>query len=341
MSVTYLTHMFIVYCLFATVSFAWLPPDRCKQAKTVFERSIYTCTSVSNAPVLNIHDNKVNIHEVASRQNSRVNEAYKNVSFERVPAFVKYNGTCKVAFDCSEPYEMYTGDDCKFHTHDPRPIASVYCSANATCNLLHSVSTIDTYTATEGYTWNVKVSTKVSVIPDFLEIGAEVAVGGTYSCTYTKGRTVTDTVNCGVGARNSASNLNLYHVHTDMICKIGYVLVQRGRPVEISCITIQVPYSVGEEIREGVLHLLGFPNRALLDPNKISESTLQIILRDCPEYNIDTDPVAFWACYKADCLRVSYYEASHEMPNGKDTIVPFTNGDGDSEYEYACMVDNA
>lgn len=339
MSVTYLTHIFIVCCLFATLSFAWLSPERCDQTKRKISRRS-TDTSVVLAPIV------PKIDRVASVQNRHLNKKYKNYEFVRAPAFVNYTNDFinDFGWNDSDPFTIYTGDDCKFHTYGPSLLASVWCDANTACKLARTVSTTDTYASTEGYNWNVKVSAKLSLLEKVIEVGGEVAVGGTYSCAFTQSKAVTQNVECAVAARDNESTLQLYSVKTDMRCKIGSVLMEPElRNGEHRCYSRDFPESVGKIARESFAHFVyNGRNRGLLDPSKISESTLRKILKICPLYNIYTDVVGvglyIFSHHDYNEMQIFYHKAS-KMTDGIDTLIPFTNEAGNSEYQYACVLD--
>lgn len=126
---------------------------------------------LKNAPV-------GNITEIAHNQNEKLKETYKNSKFFGVP-------TSGFIADCSRcNYTMFVPSKCTFYTSVARPLSSVYCQEGVSCKLAHTVSTTESYTASEGHNWGVKLSSKLSVPGKVFDVGGEVSGGGSYTCMY-------------------------------------------------------------------------------------------------------------------------------------------------------------
>lgn len=350
---------FMVLCVVLLVSgsHAWLAPERCEQ-NSRSRRSQPINNLITLVPSRN-----TNISEVAYNQNARLKEIYRNHKFSSIP--IRGGGNVSTVYTHTnyfehhndigifigltetfikfEPYYTYAAYNCTFYTYDPSIIASVDCAEGVSCTLSRIVAAADTYTASEGYNWGVKISTKYTLIEKIFEIGGEASIGGTYSCAYTKGRTVSDTVSC-TDASGKGRVLQLYNVHSDMQCQFGkIVLVPEKRDGGEPFDTTDSNFVTEEEkrkIRESSIVTLdgGFGWSLLLDVDKLPEEIFHKIIKRFPKYNPYTDIVSIrpWEWYSD--MQVRYYKIAR-FEDTYRKIIPFTNENGDSIYQYACTLE--
>lgn len=145
------------------VTVAWLPPERCEQGRRSRVYAAYSDSSPTSVPV-------GNITETARNQNQNLVETYGNAKFFGVPI----SGHSPGCLGCS--YTAHVPRKCKFYTYSPRLLSSVQCHKGLACKLAHTVATSDSYTASEGYNWGVKISTKLSLFEKVFEVGGEVSI---------------------------------------------------------------------------------------------------------------------------------------------------------------------
>lgn len=318
------------------VVLAWLPPERCKQEKflrtkrdsIVYSNFIISAPNALRAPVVN------NITQIALNQNKNLNEKYNNTQFFGVPIRVSGDGLI------GSNYEMYAPNECKFHTYNPSLLSSVYCQEGVECKLTHAVSTTKSYTASEGYNWGSKISAKASLFG--FEIGGEASKGGSYTCTYTEGRTTTDTVECSVAADAAAGKtLQLYNVQSDMECQFSTVtMVPDTRSGKIYNFSTCANFTAEDRLLtiKNAIFGRGFPFMSTLpDIERMSDELWERMKFCYPDYSPYTDLLNFYLFYDSSDLGALYYKQWH-VAAGPKRIIPFTNENGNSVYQYACVL---
>lgn len=319
---------------------AWLPPERCKQGNfvrtkrdsTAYPNFIISAPNVLHAPVVN------NITQIALNQNKNLNETYIRSKFFGVP--IKGYSDGRRGSD----YEMYAANKCKFYTYNPSLLSSVYCQEGVACKLTHAVSTTKSYTASEGHNWGVKISAKATIIPSVFEVGGEVSTGDSYTCTYTEGRTTTDTVECSVGATAAGKTLQLYNVQSDLECQFSTVtMVPDTRNGEM--IHEHICWNFTQEegkstFEEAIFHAtikdeyLKYERIMVPDLDRMSEEIWEKMKFCFPDYIPYTDlidwPVGWWT--------YAMYYKEGKVAAGAKRVIPFTNENGNSVYQYACVL---
>lgn len=310
--------LFVICCVL-TSTLAWLPPERCDQSKT--SRRVLTAAATTDAGV------EPNIEEIAAKQHELLMKTYANHEFLGIPV----RGGCGPG----EPYYIYAPHNCTFHTYAPRLLSSVAC--NVACKLTHTVSTVDTYTSSEGYNWGAKISSKASFFAKIFEVGGEASTSGSYTCTYTKGKTTTDTVECSESTRKSG-HLQLYNVKSDMVCDFGRITLEdlRGEENAIAVASPMYYFTKNEleEIEASAAARFEPCSGIMIDTNKISDRLFEKILKVIPEFNPYTDMVSV---NYPHCISVNFLKKSTTVREFR-SIIPFTNEGGDSVFEYACML---
>ncbi|CCU55441.1 unknown similar to XecnGV orf72 [Adoxophyes honmai entomopoxvirus 'L'] len=339
----------LLFCLINS-AMAWLPPERCAQSSKEKPDIIPIRATILSS----------NIEDLAAGQHAELKEKYKQYKFFGVPARM----TCDLGFSSkirnviignyssSILKSIYNEDEasinlfipynCNFHTYDPELLSSVACHSTS-CKLSRTVTTIDTYTPTEGYNWGVTIYGKASFL-DFLEVGGEATTGGAYSCTYTKGKTTSDLVECSV-ENDKTGNLLLYNVKSDMKCDFGYLSyildfnrIVNGECVEISSNTFTIEEAT--KIRNSKLDIDFEPclmTMYMLDMDKISDGLLEKLALGLPKYKPYIDPITMYKVgnvYKAVVVYVKQLKSIYDLTK----IIPFTNKSGNSVYQYACLL---
>ncbi|CCU56361.1 unknown similar to XecnGV orf72 [Mythimna separata entomopoxvirus 'L'] len=341
----------ILLLCFITTTMAWLPPERCAQSsKDKPDPNPIHAVTLST-----------NIKDIADMQHATLKEKYKQYKFFGVPAqlscveaFASKVKNCSTLSDCSSETlkSVYTEDDafisvfspynCQFYTYDPELLSSVLCHSTS-CKLSRTVSTVDTYTPTEGYNWGVTIYGKASFL-DFFEVGGEASTGGAYSCTYTKGKTTTDEVECSVD-NGKNGHLQLYNVKSDMQCDFGSLsyFLDFSRDNDGDCLGLSSNTFTHEEatkIGNSKLELDFEPclmTMYLLDMDKISEGLLTKLSLGLPKYNPFIDPITMHKVgnvYQAVVIYVRHAKTAFDLKK----IIPFTNKAGNSVYQYACLL---
>lgn len=322
----------IVYLVISLhVVLPWLPPERCKQGDKT-KRATIINSFAEFVPTVR------NITEIALNQNINLNETYNNSKFFGVPISGYYDG-CEW---CN--YLVYVPNRCTFYTYNPRLLSSVYCQEGVACKLGHTVSTTESYSASEGYNWGVKVSAKLSLWSVF-DIGGEVSSGSSYSCTFTKSRTKTDNVECSI-SNGGGKTLQLYNVQSDMECQFSTVtMVPEGRNGKHGDWTLYGNFTnddikMTEDYAIVTSSFTFWPSQYYVLPNldRMSDHLLEKMKNLFPDYNPYTDMVNLHHPEKeVKLLNVLYYKEGSSTP-GIKKVIPFTNEDGDSIYEYACIL---
>lgn len=319
---------------------AWLPPERCKQGSFVRSKrdlTAYPNLIISAPPAVNIaHAPVVNdITRIALNQNKNLNETYTNSKFFGVPirAWTDYQPLYG--------YYMYVPNSCTFHTYNPNLLSSVYCQEGVACKLSHTVSTTKSYTASEGYNWGVKLSAKASVLGLF-EAGGEASTGGSYTCTYTEGRTTTDTVECSVaGDAAAGKTLQLYNVQSDMECQFSTVEMvadERNNKSSHCAVCQSLTNDERKEIFKAsmvIFHYAPISGVMLADADRMSDVICEKMSICYPEYNPYTDLLDF---YDESLYDVVIFYKEKRVSAGPKRIIPFTNENGNSVYQYACVL---
>ena len=302
-------------------SYAWLPPERCAQGKTHGSRRTFAATITTGIE-------EPTIETIAANQLALLKETYKNHQFVGVPIRAQCTPGTTGVF-------IYAPYNCTFHTYDPRLLSSVACQ-NTACKLIHTVSTIDTYTSFEGYNWGVKISAKASFLGNTFEVGGEVSASGTYTCTYTKGRTATDIVECSEPSGKQHGNLQLYNVKSDMECDFGRItLEEEPRDSRLTVTSPKNHFSKFElqEIEDSAAARFEPCREIIIDTNKISDRLFQKMMKTIPLFNPYTDMVLV----NFDTIMVRYFKKTEFIQEYRK-IIPFTTEGGDSVFQYGCML---
>lgn len=324
-------------------SVAWLPPERCSQSKSL---------NPQPGPIKLVAKTTTSVEALALKQNTDLKKKYEKFKFFGVPARV----TCDAPFRSCGPdnwgacmnelkktdeasIELFAPYDCQFYTYEPELLSSVACHSHE-CKLSHTVTTVDTYTPTEGYNWGVTIYGKASFL-DFLEVGGEASTGGAYSCTYTKGKTTSDLVECSVA---QPGHLQLYNVKSDMQCKFGSLeyLIDWDRDwdgLDVSSNTFT--RSEAAKINQAKLDLdfeKCLMTMYLLDMDKISEGLLEKLTAGLPKYNPFSDAITMHGSgdsYQAVVIYLKHDKTVYDLKK----VIPFTTKAGNSVYQYACLHD--
>lgn len=309
--------------------YAWLPPERCQQTKIYINNHFinpqnYFSNLKEDAPVI------PNITEIAERQKNNLIIEYNQTKFFGVPIRGHYDGYDR------QPYTAFKPSQCKFYTYSPNIISSVFCQKGTSCKLTETVSTVDSYTSSEGYNWGVKISSKGTIIKDVFEVGGEVSTGGTYSCSYTKSQTKTNSVECSV-SNGEDKTLRLYNVKSDMICDFSEVtMIPEIRNGKDKCWAPFDYFTVEEmEIVHKNALIKSVNNLILPDMDKMSDNILRKWKKVCPDYNPYTDIIEMWR--RPSQPSVAYYKLG-STGEGYTNIIPFTNENGNRVYQYACIL---
>lgn len=290
-----------------------MQPDRCKNSR--LRRST---AQLLHTPLT------ANITETALKQNTDLNEEYRDAKFFGVPIRGKWD---------FNTYEMYAPNSCKFHTYAPHRLAIVSCQDGITCKLTHQVTTTKSYTSSEGRNWGVKLSPKLSFLEIF-EVGGEVAYDSTYTCSFTEGKTTTDTVDCAVGTDNGGKTLQLYNVQSDMECQFSTV---RMNPDSRNNSNGQYyePFLTDEEVstirRDAIIDYSGWQILPNLD--KMPSQLFEKLRIKFPLWNPYTDLISIYIKVHG----VLYFKEVGSDP-GPKRVIPFTNEHGDSIFQYACRL---
>ncbi|AKR17426.1 hypothetical protein [Mocis latipes granulovirus] len=336
----------IFYCLLiaANYSFAWLPPERCAQSKSVISQS---------DPIALTAKTTTSVEELAAKQLADLKKKYAHFKFFGVPARLTCDETLRSCnldnwTGCLNRLKqkndaaiaMFAPYDCEFYTYEPALLSSVDCYTHE-CKLSHTVTTVDTYTPTEGYNWGVTIYGKASFL-DFFEVGGEASTGGVYSCTYTKGKTTSDLVECTVA---QPGHLQLYTVKSDMQCKFGSLeyFIDWSRDwdgLDVSSNT----FTNNEAVRINQAKLdLDFTeclmSMYLLDMDKISEGLLAKLTAGLPKYDPFSDVITMHNVgnnvYQAVVIYLKHGKTVYDLKK----VIPFTTKAGNSVYQYACLHD--
>lgn len=313
----------IILVIVLNVAYGWMPPDRCNQPHFRLGRST---PQLLRAPVT------ANITETALNQNKDLNEKYRDAKFFGVPISGYLPG--QIGF---YKYYKYAPNNCKFHTYDPHLLASVSCQDGIACKLTHGVTTTKTYTSSAGYNWGVKVSTKFSLKKVF-EIGGEVSYGETYTCTFTASRATTDTVECAVGTDNGGKTLQLYNVQSDMECQFSTVTMYPDLRNNTNRKSDSYPFLANEEVatlRENAI----IRDIEMFLPNldKMSSQQYEKLWNKFPLWNPYTDLMCD-RTYCTDKVHAMIWFKEESSDPGPKRVIPFTNENGDSIFQYACRL---
>lgn len=305
--------LLIIFTLLVSGSLAWSRPERCLVGdRTVAKRSI------SNAPLINaslITDMKDELAIVKRN----LDEEYKDFIYSKNPVKARGSGVFQTT--------IYGPINCSFNTQ-PELLTQFSCQRNVPCSISNEVSTVDTYTAEEGYNWGVKVSAQV------FEVGGEVSAGGTYSCSHTKGHTRTVKVECSkpVGEQGV---LELYNIKTQMQCSIGSSvlrIVQEGKQNDI---VKQLSKNEYNTVLNNVIRINRIHASYMIDTDKIPTRLLGKIKKEATRFNPNTDMV-YTGQTPVPQLAIDYYRVV-EYNEENDANVPFTNKDGNMPHRYVCL----
>ncbi|XP_037039404.1 uncharacterized protein LOC119076639 [Bradysia coprophila] len=316
-----------LFCLFICLHVvrAWLPPERCQMDDKAaqVDPGADSKSSIYNAPVVG------NITEITMKQHDNLKKTYKDSKFFGVPI----RGFLDSCDKCD--YEVYVPNSCTFHTYSPSLLSSVYCQDGVACTLAHTVSTVESYTATEGYNWGVKVSTKFSV-GNIFDVGGEASTGGEYSCAFTKGKTTTDNVECSVAAGGDRT-LQLYQVRSDMECQFSTVTMKAEQRNGTFIGWGPKDHFTSEERMETEKNFIlkARNNKVLPNLDRISDALLEKMQNAFPDYNPYTDIIALWQRPSYPSAR--FYKVG-SVSKGPKKVIPFTNEAGNSVFQYACIL---
>lgn len=350
---------FFMFCLSANLcSWAFKVSERCQKTSApklttpanndnMRESAIDNSTRKSPNHKGITYSNKIQISDVVKNQKIQLEKKYKNYEFQSIPMrghqYRQGNSTM---------LNLYSSYNCSFTTHNARTLSSVVCD-NLQCKLGHTVSTEDSYTSFEGGMWNGKLSLSTKFW--FVEVGAELTHEESYSCTYTKGKTTTETVECELST-GKPGNLILYLVKSDMMCNIGKVTMKK----DLRNGTFESYSKDGkgtlfntkdiDEIKESAHIKINCVPRAktplgekdcdlldtyLIDFVKISDRMQDKLKQTFPYYNPYSDTISI--LYETPLVvKVTYYQKA-STERDRRIIVPFTNEDGDSIFQFACI----
>lgn len=335
--------VWVLICLL-NLTLAWLPPERCRQKQKLFASSsgggdAHSSRDDGAHSVLTTN----NITEIAHQQTRSLLEKYGDAEFFGVP--VRGSLTVRAV------YKAYVPNSCTFHTYDPKVISSVYCSEGVACKLGRSVSTTSSYTASEGYNWGVKISTKLSLFAKVFEIGGEVSTGGTYSCAYTSSGTTSDNVECSIPS-GGGKTLRLYSIRSDMRCQFSEVRMHSDTrngefymdlPPGSNLFTDEEMSNIMDNaLIRGHPNLLAINEDFLPDLDKMPDGLLEKLKRTFPDYNPFTDMIEICDSHldPPETNPSVFYFKPGEITTGIKKVIPFSNEHGDSVYQYACVASN-
>lgn len=306
-------------------STAWQSPERCRTRSHEYQNSNDYSPSTQPAAVSG------NITAIAQDQNRRLNQKYKDTKFLGIPT----KGHIDLSHHDYIPYNMHVPNSCNFLTHEPRLLSSVYCEEGVACKLAHTVATNETYTSTEGFNWGTRISARVFFYGIF-EIGGEASSSGSYTCSFTKSRTMTDNVECTISSAGS-STLQIFNVQSDLECQFSTVtMVPEVRNGNKHAFAPENYFTFMERMHMKSNAIIGDQRSCLvlLNLDRISDALLVKLMKIFPDYNPYTDLV----CISGSAY-VAYYKIESTAP-GIRRVVPFTNEAGDSVFQYACILDH-
>lgn len=327
------------------VTSAWLPSDRCMQSPARNKRSQRDVTTVTPTGY-------TSIEKIVDEHQESVLHEYANLTFEGVRISAQFDN------DSKHPFRIKAKilHSCKFVTHSSRE-ASTYCEPNAECKLVRSVSTLSSYTSSDGYNWGAKVTSKFNLPGKVIEVGGELSMGGSYTCSFTKGRSETNTVDCSWPKKNIGRKVFIYTVKSDMDCSYGSLAFDKDErgPQHIASPSdspyIDYSASLSPEAPQDLFSRYEVENYITKDANRIKGYDLYItdsdnlpigiyyrILKFAPKFNPITD--IFQAYYLDDSLffKVRYMAPVESTKTAEyRKIIPFTGNDGNAPFMHACL----
>lgn len=326
------------------VTSAWFPSERCVQDPARNKRSQIDIPTITPTEYISI-ENIVNEHH------KNVLKEYGNYTFEGVRISAKFDNDPMYLFRIKAKLLH----SCKFITRSSRE-DSIYCDPNANCNLARHVSTASSYTSTDGYNWGAKLS--FNLIGKVIEVGGEVSVGGSYTCSFTKGRTNTNIVDCSWPMKPIKREVSIYTVKTDLECTYGTMAFdedKRGPPhiaapsdspyiaysASLSAEAPQDLFSrseVEKYITKDANRIEGYDDLFITDRDNLPSGIYHRILQFAPLFNPATD--IFLAYYRDNSLVFKVrYLAPVESTRTSDysQIIPFTGHDGNAPFMHACL----
>lgn len=327
------------------VTSAWFPSERCVQDPARKKRSHGDIPTVTPTEY-------ISIEEIVNEYHEKVIREYANLTFEEVRLSAKFDN------DSMHPHRIKAKilHSCKFVTHSSREVEN-FCEPNIECKLVRSVSTSSSYTSSDGYNWGAKVSLKFNLLEKVIEVGGEVSVGGTYTCSFTKGRTETNTVDCSWPTKPIKRKVYIYTVKSDMDCGYGSLAFDEdGRGPHRIASPSDSPYiddsaSLSAEAPQDLFSRYEVENYITKDANRIEGYDLFItdrdslssgiyhrILKFAPLFNPVTD--IFLAYYRDNYLVFKVrYMAPVESTKTTEyrKIIPFTEHDGNAPFMHACL----
>lgn len=309
----------LILPIIISVAAAWLLPERCEQGNFRSKRSV----RVDNSKTDHVPTLRTSIDEIAANQLRLLNETYKDYKYYGVPS---RDIQLVLENDVYNYYKFFAPYKCEFYTHDPNLLASVYCDQNISCKLTETVSTIKSYTSSEGYSWGVKMTNKIG------EIGGEASVGGTYSCAYTSSKTTTKTVECSASV--GMKTLQLYLIQSDMKCQFGEFTFKSALRNNRKSATTYYPGPYYANLLSSYSKVFDYILQ-LIDLDTVPDQLLYKLKTDFPHYNPHTDLVSF-ELYDVGRVSVYYYDLYDFKPSYQK-VIPFTGKDGNSVYQYACI----
>lgn len=326
--------IFLLFCCFYAIFLcsAWILPERCQNNQRR-RRSSSGTTNVTLVP---------SIKEVAAKHHARLLEDYKDYKLKAIPTKV-------TRVTDSMFFHTYGLHDCRIVTPTPRVLDSLTC-VGADCKLSRSVSTVDTFESSEGFTWGATVSAKLELFK-IIEVGGEASMEKSYSCTFTRGKTVTNSLECA-GPIGKSGSLRLYIIKSDVQCDYGKKLLRHieREPFRtfdfvnhsefttdemkeiVVTASISTPYSGSKLFAFCFKFIINENCFFMIDINKISNCLYQKIMKLVPLYDVYTDVILI---NRNDFTVL--YEAKDFTEVTSQIKIPFTNENGDSEFEYACV----
>lgn len=325
---------------------AWFPSERCVQQDSVekprLRRDIATVTSLGY----------IDIESIVNEHHENVLQDYANYTFEGVRLSAKCDN------DNMQKLRIRAKilHSCRFVTHSSLE-HSTYCEPNTQCKLIRGVSTLSSYTSSDGYNWEAKVTLKLSLLEKLIEVGGEVSVGGTYTCSFTKGGTETNTVDCSWPISPKRRQVFIYTVKSDMECSYGTLAFdddKRGPPHIPSRSDSPYRYysaSLSPQAPQDLFSRYEIEKYITIEANRIEQYDLFItdmdnlpsgihhrILQFAPFFHAKSD---IFMAYYADTdlfFKVRYLAPVESTRTAEyKTIIPFTGRDGNAPYMHDCL----
>lgn len=305
---------------------------------------------------------ELDILDLAEKQETWLKDMYKNYKFHSVPLRGHQWRITNGAKEMITWLELYSPYRCIFKTQKARSLSSVVCQ-DLQCKLAHTVSTEDTYQTEIGFRLSVSPrvqygislqggvqSTLVALGTLSFEMGFEFTGELSGRCSYTKGLTTTENVECEVGT-GKTGNLQLYIIKSDMECDIGRVIMEKDKrsgKEEISSVLLNIQDIT--EIKENAAIKLTCALRDfggkdcdgldtyMIDVVRMSKRMVEKLSNIFPKMDPYTDTISILNEKPSEILvKVMYYRVDRKVLY-RTITVPFSNENGDAVYQYACIL---